>query len=125
MILTARHVIYPPGITQPRLKIRGELRMPTVTGPPIDILASWQDVTSIVVAVDEAHDLVLLKPQATSSNPFPEIHFLHTSTQQVNVKPTTATFDPHHFRDGEPVFTSGYPMNLPILITTSGFIASS
>ena len=124
MIITARHVIYPPGISQPPLRIRGELRLPTVTGG-MNILASWSSVTSTVVAVDEAHDLALLKPENPRSNPFPDIGYVKTPTQEVRVKPLTVKFDSRLLRDGEAVFTSGYPMQLPILITTSGFVASS
>jgi hypothetical protein len=69
-----------------------------------------------VVAVDEAHDIAVLKP--TQNSPFPEIRVLHSPTQNITVKPSLGTLDPRQLRDGEPVFTSGYPLELPILITT-------
>jgi putative serine protease PepD len=122
LVVTARHVIYPPGMAQPPSKIRAEIRVPTINSAQIKIVASWNDFTSNVIAVDEAHDIAILKP---THSPFPEIGVLRTPTQHITVKPSLAILDPHELRDGEPVFTSGYPLDLPILITTSGFMASS
>jgi S1-C subfamily serine protease len=123
VVVTARHVIYPRGISQPPTKIKVEIRMPTINSEHIKMIASWNVFPSNVVAVDEAHDIAVLKP--TQNSPFPEIRVLHSPPQNITVKPSLGTLDPRQLRDGEPVFTSGYPLELPILITTSGFMASS
>jgi putative serine protease PepD len=122
MVVTARHVVYPPGISEPAKKIIIQLRMPTIESKTINVLASWFDYPSTVIADDTAHDLVVLKPQ---SNPFPAIHFIASPKGNVDIKPVVSRFDAHRLRDGETVFTSGYPLDLPILITTSGALASS
>ena len=125
VVVTARHVIYPPGVSQPPGKITAEIRVPTINTARLKLLASWSDFPSDVVAVDEAHDIAVLKP---THSPFPEIKVLTNlvnPTQNITVKPSLGILDPRQLRDGEPVFTSGYPLALPILITTSGFMASS
>jgi S1-C subfamily serine protease len=122
VVVTARHVIYPPGVTQPPSEIKVEIRMPTVNTERIKIIASWSDFTSNLIAVDESHDIAVLKP---THSPFPEIRLLHSPTQDITVKPSLGVLDPRPLRDGEPAFTSGYPLELPILISVSGFMASS
>lgn len=123
MVVTAMHVIYPFGKGHPPDHIRAEVRIPTYRSGGFALLNSWRDYTSNVVATDDAHDIALLKP--ASENPFPEIKMIKTPTQRIAVKPLIAKLDPHKLRDGEPVFTSGYPLDQSILMTTSGYIASS
>jgi S1-C subfamily serine protease len=123
MVVTAMHVIYPLGKAHPPDRIRAEVRIPTYQNEGLTILTGWRDYTSDVLATDDAHDIALLKP--AHEQPFPEIGMIQTPTRRITVKPLVAKLDPHRLRDGEPVFTSGYPLDLAILITTSGFIASS
>jgi S1-C subfamily serine protease len=121
---TAFHVIHPPGKLQPPQQIRVELRIPTYQNQErqITVLAGWSGSTATEVAADQVHDIVILK---LDHNVFPQIQPIKIPGAELIIKPSVCQLAPRHLQDGEPVFTSGYPLDLPILITTSGFIASS
>jgi S1-C subfamily serine protease len=81
-----------------------------------------------VLDVDMVHDIAILKPAQNplfasfkprplvSVTGFPEIKLMARSA---------AVLDPRRLNDGDPIFISGYPLGIAVLLTTSGAIASS
>jgi S1-C subfamily serine protease len=127
VVVTARHVTNPNGAVPQSIKVR--LRIPTVEGPTVFVVATWSSFPATEIGHDDAHDIEILK---TNPNPFSTSSTLIQSYtgpgKDVTVtaaKPTAAKLEERRLRDGEPVFASGYPLGLPILITGSGIIASS
>jgi S1-C subfamily serine protease len=121
IVITAKHVIYPFGPSVAPQDIEIGIRLPTVKGN-LKILSSWQIFRSTaIVATDDSHDIALLR----TNRPLAPFVFLKTPTRSIEVKPSAGILDVSELRDGESVFTSGYPLDFPILITTSGAIASS
>ncbi len=76
------------------------------------------------IAEDPVHDLALLKLRY---NPFTtDAGVLHTAKGDVKILQVEAVkFSTSRPDEGEPIAVSGYPLSSPVLITTSGAIASS
>jgi len=75
------------------------------------------------VAEDPIHDLALLKLKI---NPFTTQATLDTPTGKVNIWTVASVrFDASRPQEGEPIAVSGYPFSSPVLVTTSGAIASA
>ncbi len=127
VVVTARHVTNPNGTVPQLIKVR--LRIPTIEGP-VSVVASWSAFPATEIGHDDAHDIEILKtaPNPFSVNPATLVKSYNgpgKTTSVTSPKPTAAKLDRRRLRDGEPVFASGYPLGLPILITDSGIIASS
>jgi S1-C subfamily serine protease len=93
-------------------------------------LTPFRTVPARVLACDDKHDIALLEPEPNpltiSDNTMPPYAkvldkpiFTHSEKRGPAVLSASA------FRDGDPIFTSGYPLKNATLITTSGYIASS
>jgi S1-C subfamily serine protease len=74
-----------------------------------------------VVAVDERRDLALLR---VTPNPLPA-GGLAVPGGVVPVPTAIASLDSRRVRDGEGIAVSGYPVVEPVLVTTTGTVASS
>lgn len=122
VVVTALHVVLPSGPSQPPAKITISLRVPTLESGVVRSLGSWHVFPSNIVAIDPAHDVAVIKP---INNPFTAPPYIEVGDTKVGNTPLAGILDPHRLRDGESVFVSGYPLELPILITTSGALASS
>jgi S1-C subfamily serine protease len=120
IVVTAAHVIHPPNAVPP-LAIRIQMRVPTIHGK-LKLLTSWSGSDATIIAEDAAHDVIALRPLM---NVFAKHTFVPPGITILDQESVNGRFDAHRLRDGEALFTSGYPLGLPILITTSGNIASS
>jgi S1-C subfamily serine protease len=126
--LTARHVVASARevIDTYGGAIQVGLALPEIQGP-VDIRASFEIVSAVVVEEDDRHDLALLRLER---NPFESgrpsgVHPLPQGRMGVNALYGLAplTLDP--VRDGQAVAVSGYPSPSPTLITTHGVVASA
>ncbi len=96
----------------------------------VTIMASFIGVRARVLACDDKHDIAVLEPERNpltmSDQTFPPL--VETGDKKIlaqSGKREAAILSATAFRDGDPVFTSGYPLGNTTLITTSGYIASS
>lgn len=127
VVITARHVVRPSGAGQPR-HIEVGLALPErdemAHGLTAQMAGNFQGIDAVVLAEDATHDIVVLR---TLANPFKgQLHRVVVFGNTLpRPKVSFAILDPHRLRDGEGIFISGYPLGMPVLITTSGFIASS
>jgi S1-C subfamily serine protease len=80
-----------------------------------------------VVAIDEPHDLALLRPHETSGNPFqePRPRFIRIGDAELGIEPGIARLRAERPRDGMAIATSGYPFGTVNMITSTGYVASS
>jgi S1-C subfamily serine protease len=123
-VITANHVVNPPGRTlaetkKARLTVEAPIP-PTAMGSKITIAASFLAADATITATDAAHDIAVL----TS----PEIMKLKIGVVQgkaIDLPVLPVRLSAVSIKDGEAVFVSGYPLEIPVLITNSGFVASS
>ena len=100
--------------------------IPSITSPQITIRGSLNYIESRIVEEDQRHDIALIEaapnPFATEQRPF-----VKTATPETDVYPLLghATLSTSEVRDGEQIAVSGYPLEEPALVTTSGGIASA
>lgn len=139
LVVTAKHVISgnlnAPCITpepNPNIATRITVYIPFIPirteGLQIGVGAAF--FVGTVIACDDKHDIAVLK---TNPNPFlaaadNSVPFVRS--KNVNIgnplgKPSPVRFNLKQLRDGEPIYTSGYPLANLTLITTSGNTASS
>lgn len=83
-----------------------------------------------VVACDDKHDIAVLKADpnpflAPADDSVPLLRSRDLNIGNPLSKPSVVRFNPKQLRDGESIFTSGYPLTNVTLITTSGYLASS
>jgi S1-C subfamily serine protease len=134
LIATARHVVMlADGSTPcPKLLINMPLLPPpqnSVNGPKA--LNSFGFVFGSTVALDEKHDLAIVKPEQNSllptfGQPPPQILIVGgKSFDQRYMDRGFASLEKRTLAEGEEIFTSGYPLDYPVLITSAGYIASS
>lgn len=154
IVVTAKHVISnQPNLPCDTSPVnRGKVPPPTV-GPPgqkpaqatkilielpqvpqhvhgVTIMGDFLGVRARVLACDDKHDIAVLEPE---QNPLtmPDKttqRFVESGDKTIPLqseKRGPAILSTKAFRDGDPVFTSGYPLTNNTLITTSGYIASS
>jgi S1-C subfamily serine protease len=100
--------------------------MPNVSTPGITLRASFDYLQADIIEEDPQHDLALLQ---SSPNPFeagPKI-VIKTPDPETDVylPLSLATLARTDARDGEWIAVSGYPLQEPALVTTSGGIASA
>jgi len=125
VVVTARHVIHPIGNPQEPQSISIGVRVPTIEDANGNtITGSFHGFRANVSAVDDQHDIAVITP---TENPFKSHYRPIAMTSPVNEEAQlcVSVLDARHLVDGQPIFVSGYPLGMPILITTSGFIASS
>jgi S1-C subfamily serine protease len=125
LVVTAFHVI-----NHPFDLLTIDLPQPSfMTANGNSFINGFSGISAIVVAVDVDHDLVLLKPETNPLSPaYKPIPILESSDGQrvlETFKGVPVSFEMDKLRDGDPVFTSGYPLNMGILITTAGIVSSS
>jgi S1-C subfamily serine protease len=86
--------------------------------------ANFASCGGTVIAEDEKHDLALIK---LAANPFTgELGSgIQIGDEMVPLLHEATVVDRNRPRDGESVATSGYPLSNPVLVTSSGAIASS
>ena len=103
------------------------LPMPAITSPMLTIRGSFEVTDADVVEEDPRHDLALLR---MGNNPFASGRrsgVFATAEGGTGINALFGVANLHHrpVRDGEPIAVSGYPMDAPALITTSGAVASA
>jgi S1-C subfamily serine protease len=120
VVVTARHVVRKTNPSEtPRISI--EMRTPAAVVGTNAFKELSLDLPAEILAEDVAHDIAVLK---TSENLLTAQN-IRIVGQEPPAPRSTAKFDVRHLRDGEPIFSSGYPLNSWVLITNSGFVASS
>jgi S1-C subfamily serine protease len=95
---------------------------------PVASSGNFRGIRARVLACDDAHDIAVLEPQEnplTGKGLRPLIESKEHPIPGPPERRSSATLSSREFRDGDPVFTSGYPLSNFTLITTSGYIASS
>jgi S1-C subfamily serine protease len=127
--LTARHVAeFALSIQKenPEARLWAGLAIPNLESAHLTIRASFALLDLAVVEEDRRHDLALLR---LSPNPFatgkPSGVARTAQGLAVNALFGLAQTDEARPRDGASVAVSGYPLNEPTLVTTSGCIASA
>jgi len=103
------------------------LALPDIDSPRLKVRASFDPVPCDVVAHDERHDLALLRLQ---TNPFESgrpsgISQLEDGGLAINPMYAESEISRRRPRDGDRIAISGYPLQNPALITTTGIIASA
>jgi S1-C subfamily serine protease len=122
-VVTANHVVHPPGSNGEPEEITIKMRLPTMRGN-FAMLASFTGSRAHVKATDAQHDIVVLG--IIGRNPFTNpISVLHYNDKDLFLRVAAATVSEPLPKDGEPIFISGYPLDFPTLITNAGIIASS
>jgi hypothetical protein len=124
--VTANHVVNPLGKTIAEVKrasILVEQPVPATTLPSVTITSSFVSAIAKIVATDSAHDIAILAaPDIMTAQMMTDIRGVR---KDIATKVVPARLVDFTIRDGEPVFVSGYPLEMPVLITNSGFVASS
>lgn len=89
-----------------------------------DVRANFRGIGTVVVAKDEHHDLAVLE---MARNPFDgEMHSaIVIGEEEIDLLYGTVHLDATRPDDGEPIAISGYPLENPVLVTTSGAIAAA
>ena len=120
-VVTANHVVNPLGKTIAEVKrasILVEQPVPATTLPSVTITSSFVSAIAKIVATDSAHDIAILAAPDIMTD-------IRGVRKDIATKVVPARLVDFTIRDGEPVFVSGYPLEMPVLITNSGFVASS
>jgi S1-C subfamily serine protease len=122
-VLTANHVI----ATSPCRLVMIDLPLPSIMVGGTSISGNYSGIVATIIANDPEHDLALLKPQRNPLTPDFREPSVRVGNQEIAGKHESlpAALAVNQLRDGEQVFTSGYPLDGNILITTTGFIGSS
>jgi len=123
-VVTANHVIHPPGMIGEPTEIKILVRIPTIQSQQLTMLSSFTGHRAVVKATDLTHDIVVLGIVGTSPFTKPTV-IVHTPQNDLVEKLDVSKLSEPLPKDGQSIFISGYPLSLPTLITTSGFIASS
>ncbi|HEY0760644.1 MAG TPA: serine protease [Acidisarcina sp.] len=122
IVATALHVV----TLSDRHSLCADVRVltPLVAGPGNK---TFMSTSAKILAYDALHDIALVLPAKNLLDKEEDKVRFGTMLGRptfVFVKPrAAATIDLRPLRDGEPVFASGYPLSLAILITTSGNVA--
>jgi len=120
--VTALHVIHPseiPAQFSP-VQITACLAMYSeVSGVKTNARFLCADID--LAEIDQAHDLALLKLRNKNELPAP----VNTSGNEIKPIINAASLRLRAPRDGTQIAISGFPLNTPVLITSSGWLASS
>jgi len=130
VVVTAKHVItLPNGSVCPDVTLSLPLEHLSQPVSNIRLIESFADVHVAVSATDSVHDIAVL---TSTENPLDKRHdHLTIGTGRegpivANVLPRSfATLDARPLEAGDGIFVCGYPLEFPVLITTSGNVASS
>lgn len=93
-----------------------------------NVNGTFHRLPAVVLDIDRIHDIAILKPTKNPLSPgFRVPSFVGgPGIPDVKLMPrSAAVLEPRRLKDGEPIFISGYPLSIAVLITTSGAIASS
>jgi hypothetical protein len=118
VVLTANHVVSSPSAQATQIKIQWAIPPTTLPGGGA-ITGSFNGTLATIVDVDVDHDIAILKPLQNPLGAGSSKDILIGSLN-LSAKKGSALISADHFRDGVPVFVSGYPLSFPVLITTSG-----
>jgi serine protease Do len=127
-VLTAGHVIRDSansarekGATNVQFKVG--ILLDTSSEPNVSFQGSFFFVDASPIEIDEVHDLALLK---LSRNPFTgEVRSgIVTPRGMLPLKIATARLKPELPPEGRDVLISGYPLDIPTLVTQKGMVAS-
>src|SRR5262245_2562157 len=117
IVVTARHVVNVPARKTAR-SLKVLTRIPSQMVGTNLVASAFVGTEGNVIATDDLHDIAIL---SLRRNPFPDgLPGLTDHGVRVTAKPKEVTFEKRLLRDGEAVFTSGFPLSLPNVITTSG-----
>lgn len=124
--LTARHVTRAAQRFGANTQIVVNLALPNIENERFQLRASFSVVHCELVEEDPRHDLALLKlhPNPVAAGGSTGMH-VGPGSVTIGAMSGVAEADKRRPRDGEPVAVSGYPLAHPVLITTSGAIASA
>jgi S1-C subfamily serine protease len=96
----------------------------------VNLVSNFATVRARVLACDDKHDIAVLEPERNplslsnqTTPPMLKMGDKSILVQSEKLRPSVLSSNA--FRDGDPIFTSGYPLENATLITTSGSIASS
>ncbi|MGA8593164.1 MAG: serine protease [Bryobacteraceae bacterium] len=123
-VITARHVVVPVEGGPAPSHIVVEWPLKTMEGH-FEAAGNFSSTDAVIKTEDKEHDLIVLAPNA---NPFsPE--FKESATKffpGASLAPIAAArLEARHLDEGESIFTTGYPFEIPNLVTTAGYIASA
>jgi S1-C subfamily serine protease len=125
VVITAGHVVNGTGSdTVDRITI--DLPFSNTHDQGLTFQGNFANVRAQLIATDELHDIAILKPNANPLAPgFRAPGVMIHGVQTPLLPRTPGVLDERRLKDGEPIFISGYPLNLTVMVTTSGAIASS
>lgn len=120
--ITALHVIHPSGIPAELgpAQIAGCVAMYTESRG-VKSRASFLCVDIDLIDYDSSHDLALLRLRNKNEVPAP----INASGNQIKPIFNAANMGTRAPKDGNRIAISGFPFNKPVLITNSGWLASS
>jgi S1-C subfamily serine protease len=123
-VVTANHVINVGG--EPASKtISAQIPSKPFSAGGVNVVGNFLSADMRLVDADVAHDVAILKPERQDLWLRPSMGRINGKLTQLSDTMKAAWIKVGPVDDGEPVFTSGFPLNIPVLITTSGAIASS
>jgi S1-C subfamily serine protease len=99
----------------------GCVRLGVAVPPSEDARGNFVHLSAELIATDDQHDLALLR---AIPNPFAAGH-ASAAWQDVQAPVAIPELFVDRVRDGEAVAVSGYPVIEPVLVTTTGTVASS
>lgn len=121
LVVTALHVVRQAHEAAEGREAESALRVAVARPPKEEERGTFVHLAADLVAVDERRDLALL--QVTPNPLFSDRMGL--SGGEVHVPTAVARLDSGRVRDGEGIAVSGYPVAEPVLVTTTGTVASS
>lgn len=128
-VVTANHVVNPPGVAGNPTEITISWPLKWWPHPKVIIVGAgaYLSVRSSLIASDNMHDIAILAPdkQAVERAGHQGVNDEHGNEINLSAPIRPAKLELRHIRDGIPLFMSGYPLDLPSLITTFGYVASS
>jgi S1-C subfamily serine protease len=124
-VITARHVIIAGQALLAQITAQRKRMLVGLAIPNTEMIrGSFSIVEFDVIDEDPRHDLALLKLRR---NPFAgEVTSgIRLNNEQIPLPANAATLSARRPRDGEMVAISGYPLGQPVLVTNTGWMATS
>ncbi len=120
--LTARHVTREAQKYGPDAELLAGIAQPNLESDAVTISGNFQWRQCRLIGEDPHWDLSLVQVEMQGGRP----HVLFVqSGETLSALLGVAHLDPSRPRDGEAIAVSGYPLNVPSLVTTSGGVACS